>query len=216
MLRLLSALLLALCAFSCGPKYLDYFPYHDDGSAKPRVAMLPVQDCSGATLPWNIAHAFTCGMRYEMMNSGQLYLLSDQEMQLPLAHFTDGITFLTDESPLAEQFCEADFIVLTELMDHHYAPLASPIAPTAPCFPRESLLVMKMRIKIVDVRRTRCPRIVLQEIVTDCCSVPKIGEETDLAFQEANSPWTNAMRRAHKHMMCKVTSRIEEAIGGSY
>lgn len=216
MFRFLWTILLAICAVSCGPRFLDYFPYDNDGTAKPHVALLPILDCSHTHLPWDIGHAFTCGMRYEIMNSGRLFLLSDQEMQEPLSHFEDGITFISNEAELAQHFCETDFIVLAELMEHGYAPVMSPTASASSCFPCDSLLMMKMRIKIIDVRRTRCPRIVLQEIISDCSSVPSVCADVDIASQAPDSHWMGSMRRAHQHMMRKVTQRIEEAIGGSY
>jgi hypothetical protein len=55
MLKIVLSFVLSLLAVGCGPRYVDYFPYHDDGRPKPKVVLLPVVDESTADLPWDVS-----------------------------------------------------------------------------------------------------------------------------------------------------------------
>lgn len=42
----ISAVIALIMAGCSGPRYIDYFPYHDDGTPKPKVAVMPILDSS--------------------------------------------------------------------------------------------------------------------------------------------------------------------------
>ena len=156
MSRILLFLFVSLFTISCGPRYVDYFPYHDDGTPKPQVALLPVIDVSSVNLPCNLSNDMTTSIRYEIRNSGELYLLSTEEINGALHHLGNIDSFDCDQA-FAQQFCEANFIAVIEFVKQE----------VFPCIKEGmSLLKLSARIKIIDIR-CKAPRVISQEIVSN-------------------------------------------------
>lgn len=215
MLQIVLSLLVTIMAVGCGPRYVDYFPYHDDGRPKPKVVIIPVVNTCDNVVPWDISKELTAGIRYEIMDNGELFLFSEEEVNSKLAQMGE-VDFFTKEAVFAQNFCEADFVVMIEFMDQKYCDeytVAGCPVPFSPC--RE--VVLKTRVKVIDLR-SRCPRIVQQEILSDtylvtpeCADVHGKFPETGRAAYQSTS-----IGKAHQRMVSNLVSRMERVIKCSY
>lgn len=211
MSKIILSLMLALIAVGCGPRYVDYFPCHDDGRPKPKVVIVPVAEVYTPDLPWDVSHELTNGMHYEVMQNGDLYLWTQEEVSQQLAR-TGQVNFFTNESALAQNFSGADFVVLTEFLEQNDAAESTPSNQRGPC--RE--VEMKTRIKVVDIRGGR-PRIIQQEIFTNTYIVAfdrdrrkaSNSEVGPAAFQHSH------MGQAHQQLVGDLVARIEKVIKGA-
>src|SRR4051812_24632791 len=102
-LKLLISFAVLLFTAGCGPRYVDYFPYHDDGRSKPAVALFPLEDKSAHPVLLDLSQVVTERIRYDIMSSGELYLLSIEEIETSSAQ--------PDRLPLFERFPNTDFVV---------------------------------------------------------------------------------------------------------
>lgn len=207
--RLLLAVLLCFLTLACGgPRYVDYFPYHDDGRPKPQVVLLPVVDCTRKNLPWDLSCEITNGLRDEVRNRGVLFLFSEEQAQEWLTQ--SKVDFFTNEETLAKVFCGADFIVLTEFLEHEYIPYHPPGIEYS-SLPPQTLLSVKVRLKIIDLH-LRYPRVVLQEVITRCFTNPcaPCSDLTSDAYAIA------VVQKAHQQFLVSLTERIQEVICSSY
>ena len=174
MLNIVCLFLLSICAVGCGPRYVDYFPYHDDGAAKPKVVFLPIKGVCETDLEWDLSKKLTEAIHCQAMDDGVLFMYSPNEVEAGLRNIGD-IDFFANDELLAKEFCEADFVVISELFSHdyeHYEFGQKKQKCGAPdCSRCETMLVMKFRVRVVDLR-PRCPRVALQEIITNRYVVP--------------------------------------------
>lgn len=194
-------LLLSLFTVSCGPHYVDYFPYHDDGAPKPHVVFLPVIDNIKSKQTCNLSEEMTRTICFEMMNTGELFLLSPQEVQAGLASVGKADLFDCDQA-FAQQFCESDFVAIVELIEQEFAPCV-----------KEELSQMKLsaRLKIIDLR-SRTPRIVTQEILNEnylVCVASQISAKPD-PFH------VTTVGKAFRAFATTLSVRIENLILSSY
>lgn len=211
MLRYLLFVSLTLLTVGCGPRYVDYFPYHDDGTPKPQVALVPVMVPTAIHSSSDLSRELTDKIRYEIMNEGTLFLFSEEEIQQGISGISNFDWFCNNEI-LAQRFCTADFIVLTELVEK---PAETSCSLTAcPC---HSSFVLKMRVKVVDLR-PHCPRVVLQEIMKCDYVVPTICEEIDVNDLKWDSAayQSSQLARAHQRLAANVVRRVQEAIQSAY
>jgi hypothetical protein len=201
MLRTLLLFVLSLFTISCGPHYADYFPYHDDGTPKPQVALLPVIDSSNIKVPCNLSEEMTKSIRYEIMNTGELFLLADQDVQAGLVKIGNADWFESDQA-FVQQYCDSDFVAIVELINHEKSPCV-----------KEGMSKLKLsaRIKIVDLR-CRNPRIIAQEIINNeylvCLAQP--------VCPEAEPFHITSVGRAHRSFAIEIAIRMENLIISAY
>lgn len=213
------SLFISLIAVGCsGPRYVDYFPYHDDGTAKPRVALLPMIDGSNCQVPWNIADELTQGVKYRMMNNGDIYLLSDKEMG-PDVHNLNETELFSPDMSYAKKICNADFVVATELVEHKVLPYERGKTPSP--YPTQGfvcnyVLNMKVRIKVMDIRCER-PSVILQEIFVSNHLVPKERDVADYNQDRWGTPGYSGTLygRAHQLLTRDLAQRIEDVTWGA-
>lgn len=196
-----------------GPRYVDYFPYHDDGMPKPKVAVVPLSDNSECGLGWNFAEEATQGLYYELMNSGQLYVLSPEEIG-PAWNNRANYDFFGTECAYAKDFCGTDFVAAIELIEHSVVPY-DPCTCTEITNPNVKVytkaILMRVRVKVVDIRCQK-PRVVLFEIMKSLYPLNP-GTPTDCI---ANVAWgcpgygKTVCAMAHQRMICQIAERLEE------
>jgi hypothetical protein len=205
MKRLLLALILSMTVVSCGPRYVDYFPCHDDGTSKPAVAMLPIVDKTQPCISLSAGEVVSRVIHVEAMNRGELYFINQESMQAASIGTVDF--FSNNEEALAKSFEEADFIVVQELVSQEFTPYGhgtAPISCSIICYPCETLLSLKMRIKVIDAR-PRCPKVVLQEIFHQGFYIPN----------PANGD-AEPIARAYRRFGCNLEQRLEQVIRSAY
>lgn len=212
MLRIALSFILTMLAVSCGgPRYVDYFPCHDDGKMKPSVVVVPVMVPCEVPNGNELSRSLTSNIRFQFMNEGELYLFSEGEVHKGLSDIGQ-VEWLTKNEAFAQHFCSADFIVLTELMQ-------SPVLPScnnAPC-PCQYNFIAKLRIKIIDVR-PRCPRVVLQEILKGDYVIPCSAEDVTCGVINWNPETyrTSPMGKVHQRLVAAYVHRVEEVIKSAY
>lgn len=170
MRTLILFVLLSLFSVGCGPRYVDFFPCHSDGTPKPRISFVPVFDCTQRAL----SQEFTERMTVEFRNNGNLYLLYPHEVEEDLERVGNPNFFGSDLS-FARAFRDTDYVLLVEFIEHRplqFQELKNyfPSGCKHPCGMLNNVLLMKVRLRIIDVR---CQPIVIhQEILTNDFIMP--------------------------------------------
>lgn len=221
MFRLLSLFLMALTLAGCSesPRYVDYFPYHDDGIAKPRVAIIPMIDNSNKVFPCDASEQFTRGISYEMMDHAELYLTPQKDVQEKVARLGHFDFFIKDQA-LDDLFCEEDFVIIMELIEHNRVSTAPGSPEHADCnkdiYGCHDTVMMKIRVRILDVRR-RSPSVVLQEVMNCSYIVPCQRQDRRACNPCVDTPnyRISPAGQAHQRMINKVVERLECVIRGA-
>jgi hypothetical protein len=204
MLQLVISAFLVLVTMGCGgPRYVDYFPCHDDGTPKPKVAIMPIVN-STPDLSWDLTEEIYDGIYYELMNSGEVYLVSPKEMGTGWNN-RNSVDFFSDDYSFAADFNNTDFIVSMEVIERS-------VRACDPCVPNSLTMTMRIRIKILDIRFCE-PKIVLYEIFkTSFTGIQKdAGLENEICWNNERYSKTFC-GRAHQRIICILTKRLEEVI----
>jgi hypothetical protein len=199
----------------CGPYYVDYFPYHNDGTRKPSVVLLPIIDRSQAGLCWDLKEELTEEFHCRAMSNANLFFVPDETVvkELRQASKERPIDYFGPDLSFTKFFCEGDFIVAIELIEHQWIPyLPGKISPLYPikkgtC---DRVLAMKARLKVIDIRDKK-PRVVLMEIFNSNHMIARNDERVD--YRECcwgSDPYTRtALSITHQRMIRDIVSRLE-------
>lgn len=183
------------------------FHYHDDGVAKPKIALIPVYDRSGSEVSWNLSQELTDAFEEKVFQTGRFFLTKDFDMlgfnRIPLHEINP---FLDDIEWLAELNTETEFLVFVELVEHNLLPSPS---KTMKLFQTHTL-DMTMRVKVVDLRGEH-PRVILQEVLHDNYYIPWLAE-----YQKGGWSQTafslSPIGLAHKTMIKRIAKQVEDYI----
>jgi hypothetical protein len=149
--------LVCLIFSSCNaPRYVDFFPYHDDGTPKPKVAFLPVQVSHPEDR--EVADYLDGAIRWRAMDNGELYFYSAEAVQ----DFTPS----RDPYQLAMSLKPADFVVETEIIQNGLVTYDNPVQTYYVNIPSKyrCARLLQVRMRITDIRAEK-PRLVLYEVL---------------------------------------------------
>jgi hypothetical protein len=216
-LRLIfSAFLIALITTSCaGPRYCDFFPYYDDGRCKPIVAIVPVIDSTDADYCWDMGEELTDLVYESAMEENNLFVLPLDRVESISSRYSreelNGINL-----DFALRFGNAEFVILMELIEHHYCPYEKgKITPIYPLHNRQcdSVLCMKVRLRVIDVRYEK-PVLVLQEIFKSNHMIPRAEDEIDYTISSWGTPTykRTPVAIAHQKMASDLLNRSTQMI----
>lgn len=216
MLRTIFTLIMALLFVGCGPRYVDYFPFHDDGTPKPKVALLPIMNHSQICAPWDISSELNSEIRYKAMCKGSLFLISEEDIGCALQR-VGKLDYFGSDFSYANHFCDVDYIVAVDLIEHEIVSRDKCDCSHIPFqkYKWNSLLQMKLRLRIVDIRCSK-PRIALQEILACDYAIPSGCEYMDYtkcgwgSGVYSQTPWG----MAHERLASDLVSRMETIIKG--
>lgn len=157
MVRILCFLFTLIVFTGCGgPRYGDFFLYRDDGTVKPKVAMIPI-------ISWAKSDGFkeAClkdSIISQMRESGELFFYTDEEIDAVLNRSQN----CNDFASLSACFRPADFVVEALIVEDSCTPVKCFAIPGV----RENVVehVVKVRLQIMDIR-SGCPKVVLFEMV---------------------------------------------------
>ena len=108
--------LFALTAVSCSRQYSDFFPYHDNGTPKPHVALVPmIEECKPQE-PWNVAKDFSLNIRNGLMHHGKIFIPTEGDLQKQIASTTKKELVNSKDLMPFLYFQPAHFVVVTELV----------------------------------------------------------------------------------------------------
>lgn len=177
---------------SCGgPTYVDFFPYRDDGTLKPKVVFLPVNALNKED------DAFACyfddAIRYYAMDSGGLYLYSQEEVS----------AWSAKSGGRVEGYRPAEFVVQVECVENAVLPytnqLNNCIIPTQSNYQCARNVVL--RLKITDIRCQK-PRVILYELL----------EKSQVASTKETAKTKRIAESLYDKIAKQASDRIEEVI----
>ncbi|MBI3211996.1 MAG: hypothetical protein HYZ47_04880 [Simkania negevensis] len=187
--------------------------FHDDGRAKPSVALVPVFDRSEATVGWNLSEEFTDHLRQRFLKKNQFYLATPEEVNEKTTKLSqDQNPFTNHYSWVKETFSGQEFVIFVELIEHDIHPkklqenFLDKISPS-------SEISISMRVRVFDLREEE-PAIILQEIVHQDHLIP---QPSDLAKEDPEK-WKklifnfSPLGLAHLQIAKEVSTRIEDYI----
>lgn len=202
MLRYLFILLAAMALSSCsGPRYVDYFPYFDDGTAKPKVALMPIIDTTNHCLDWSLTEEVAQGIDCEFMNNGRFYVVSPREIGSVWNKISE-IDLTGSDLSFTKEFRNTDFIVILELVDR----------TVTPC-PASQTLTITVRLKVIDIR-CACPKIILFELYkSDYMTTISHGDvDGNGACWGTPGYAKTCCGLAHQRLIKGLSERLEEVI----
>lgn len=204
-MRRIPALLITLAAVSCNRTQNDEMSrFHEDGRAKPSVAVAPLLDTTSFDTSWSLSEELTQGVMDLVASSGEIYVHSQQE-----SPFTEN-PFGTELSWMKREFQGEEFVAFLELVEHEFTPVkAKGIAPQE----ASSNLNMGVRLRVIDLRGDT-PRVVLQEMIRDSYFVPKTLIPTDYSIQVwgTEAYQKSPMGIAHAQLIQQIANRITDYI----
>lgn len=214
MFKILSVLVFIVIACSCGPRYSDYFPYHDDGRVKPVVTLLPLSDKSSSDLNWDLSEELTRNIHRDLMDDASLYLLPEDKIKLRVDQM-QLVDFFGKDLQFAKKISRSEYVVAIEFIDHSFVPYKrGKITPLYPIDPKDcsEVLMMKLRIRIIDTREE--PKIILQEVFQSNHMLSKENEKIDYELCVWGTDRYNRtpFGQAHKRLAKDLALRIEKII----
>ena len=201
---------LSFAAIACSKNGNDLTRFHEDGRAKPVVAVTSVIDATSLDLPWSLSEELTSMIVNAVSSNGSIYVTAKEDLSV-----TD-IPFGNDLSWIKREFPDDQFVVFLELAEHDFVAEGQdkPGKPAAPV-PFETAMSLRLAIKmrVVDVRAAS-PKIVLQEMIRDSFFVPKNMVPVDYTVSGwgTNDFMKSPMGLAHAQIVREISSRIADYI----
>lgn len=214
MRQILKALYLTLLLSSCATRLQEsQSSHHDDGSAKPKVAILPVIDHSHSPMDLDLSKEFSDAL-IKSLSKADCFFVSDEFDILASACFTkpeqNQNPFFEDLSWINEMNTSTEFLVLIELLSHKLIPKSA----TGKLFNlmQAYTLDMSIRIKVIDIRDKRS-QVILQEIIHRSFHIP-----WKISTPDQHSAWSMAafslspIGMAHTEMVKRISTQIQDYI----
>lgn len=204
------------CFFSCGVKKesSNSYTYHDDGTAKPKIALVPIIDSSESDLPWDLSEEFTEAIESRLKQSEELFLTQDFEILGKNPDIFAQINpFFEDMNWLYESNSVTEFIVFIELVNHKLIPKEQDARFFSLSMGPQFTLEIAFRVKVVDIRK-ETPKVVLQEILED--SFPISWRLASADYGENGFSKTafflSPIGSAHLQMIKKISQQVQDYI----
>ncbi len=203
------SLLLSVLLTGCATGSIPLARYHEDGRAKPIVAVASVIDATSSEFPWSLSEELTDSIVHKVSEKGVLYVNSPDGIAL-----ADN-PFGSDLSWVKREFADQEFAVFLELVEHETVPANMSRKQAANLSPQEvsTNLNMAVRLRVLDLRGDE-PRIVLQEMVRESYYTPKSLLRPNYAIsgwgtqEYASTP----MGIAHGQLVQEVSTRLNDYI----
>lgn len=204
-MRRIPAVLIALAAASCSHNQNDEMSrFHEDGRAKPSVAVASLLDTTSFDASWSLSEELTQGVMNLVAGTGEIFVHSQQE-----SPFTEN-PFGADLSWMKREFQGEEFVAFLELVEHEFIPVkAKGINPQE----ASSNLNMGVRLRVIDLR-PESPKIVLQEMIRDSYFVPKTLIPVDYSVEVWGTEGyrKTPMGIAHAQLVNEIAGRITDYI----
>lgn len=211
-MRKFSVLSLALIAAACSnhTSNQEMSLYHEDGRAKPVVAVASMIDTTSFDCAWSLSEEITSMIVDRISETGKIFI--QPTVDAPFAENPFG----SELSWIKREFQNQEFVVFLELVEHNTTPVVRGKKVTTPIAgPQDfaSNLNMSVRIRVMDLRG-HTPKIVLQEVVQDSYYIPKslmpINYNEVVWGSEGfhNTP----MAIAHRQLIQQIAARVSDYV----
>jgi hypothetical protein len=203
-MRHLSTLLVLAALASCNRTNNEMSRFHEDGRAKPSVAIASLLDTTSFDASWSLSDEFTSGVMKQIGSTGQIFVHSQED-----SPFTEN-PFGNDLSWMKREFQNEEFVVFLELVEHEFVPVGAKQG-----LPQEASnnLNMAVRLRVVDLRPAN-PRIVLQETIRETYFVPKtlIPNDYSVEVWGTEAYQKSPMGIAHANLIREIAARVSDYV----
>ena len=213
MYKSLGLFVFAIFAYACqSSNQQEITRYHEDGRAKPVVAIASMIDSTSSELLWSLSDEFTALIKNDLENKNELYLLEQQDYEGSTP--SNESPFNNEFSWVKTAFSPNEFVVFMELVEHEDVPAEKIDGHASTDFQETSYnLTMKVRLRIIDLRK-ETPKVVLQEYLDNAYFVPKNLIRTDynrVVFGTREYEET-PMSIAHSTLAKEIAERVSDYI----
>ena len=193
------------------PSITQQIHHHDNGITKPKVAIIKVIDNSNHNLSWDLSSELTEYLIKDLYSRSNFFLTDDFHMienkhlrNLELSPYSEDMSWLLEMNNSSE------FILFTEIISHN---ITDNTTKTYNPLSYVKSLDIAIRISVLDIRVSK-PKIILQEIITKKYPIPfNFGSyDENSSILNKNSFALSPLGIAHKHIISKVSSQIEDYI----
>ena len=205
-MRYVYGFILGLVAVGCGGGNDTITRYHEDGRAKPVVAIAPLLDTSSFDVSWSISEELTSMLTKQMAQTNQIFVQSRDDFSIAENPFGNDLAWMKQE------FDAHEFAVFLELVEHEMVSISRDKTAS---FPQEipQNLKMGVRVRVIDLRGA-APKIVLQEMIRDSYYIPKTLIPTDYnaVVWGSEEYMKSSMGIAHTHIAQEIANRVSDYI----
>lgn len=203
------AVICGLLAAACGTRNTELFSrYHENGIAKPVIAVASMIDTTSFDAPWSISEELTSTIIGQISKKGSVFVHSREDYPFAESPFGQDLSWVKRE------FNDQEFVLFLELVEHENVPAKMKTAPKGVA-PQElsTNLNMAVRVRVVDLRG-QSPKIVLQELVRESYYIPKSLLPTDYA----QAVWgteeyrQSPMGIAHAQIADAIVARVNDYV----
>src|SRR5690606_9596020 len=122
-MRYIPFIILALAAIGCNrSSNTEVSLFHEDGRAKPTVAIASMLDTTSFDASWSLSEELTDGIIKQVGQNGQIVVHSQEE-----SPFTEN-PFSTNLGWMKREFHGHEFVAFLELVEHEFVPLKAKTA----------------------------------------------------------------------------------------
>lgn len=204
-MRIAISLAACLLLASCGSIDTTMTRYHEDGRAKPVVAIASMIDTTSFDAPWSLSEEFTSSIVGKMAFGNNIFVEGMEDYA-----FADN-PFGGDLSWVKREFHSHEFVVFLELVEHELVPAKG----KENFSPQEvsTNLNMSVRLRVLDLRGAS-PKIVLQEMIKENYFIPKTLIPTNYnVVTWGTADYTKTpMGIAHSQLADEIASRASDYI----
>jgi len=206
MMRYLPFIWLVILMIACNRNSDTATRYHEDGRAKPIVAIASMIDTTSCDSAWSLSEELTSMVVQRMGQGGNLYVSATADDAFTENPFSQDLTWIKRGFP------EQEFVVFLELVEHDTV-AANPLKKHLPPQEVSTNLNMAVRVRVIDLRGS-VPTIVLQEMIRDSYFIPKtlIPVDYNAVIWGTDEFRKSPMGIAHTQLVQEIASRISEYI----
>ncbi len=209
-MRKLSTLSLALFAVACSNNTNQEMSlYHEDGRAKPAVAVASMIDTTTFDCAWSLSEEITSMVVNKIADSGKIFVQSSVDSPFAENPFGNDLAWMKRE------FQNQEFVVFLELVEHNTTPVLRGKKAQNSVSTQEmaSNLNMAVRVRVMDLRG-HTPKIVLQEMVRDSYYVPKtlIPVNYNEIVWGSDEYQSTPMGIAHRQLTQEIVARVSDYV----
>lgn len=199
-----ASLLVSSCCNNCNQEMTRY---HEDGRAKPAVAIASMIDTTSCDVPWSLSEELTSLVVGRIAGSKAIFVQSIEDFAPNQNPFSQDLSWVKSE------FAGHEFVVFMELVQHELSLANKAKKKGASSAEATNNLEMAVRLRVLDLRG-QTPKIVLQEMVKESYYIPRSLLPTDYRkiMWGTEEYRTTPMGIAHARIAQEISVRLNDYI----